>query len=384
GSQAAVRDHQRAGGGSRAHAGADLRRAQPVQPDDADRPRSEACARDPLPRGPVEDHRAPAHAVRPGIQRGHADLGVCSVVEGHGRRGCADCRGPVRPDRGRGGADRMKSGFDANVPVRKPRTAIGRVLTELTTEPPAEPPVAPNGAEAAAGAEHVATADPGGPLGARAPERRFAPVNRIQPVLEPAADAAVQPVAVPAEPKPPAPESVKPEPVRVLSARERIAALRERLAATARPPVEEVEPARMAAAVREVIDELRARLDNAIQERTRLAEELEEVRAALARAQAEIERERAARAAAEARAEERARIADEAVAEAEAVAAERDQVLAELAERRRLDEEQAAVLAQVEAALDQRDAEKAALTQELERVRALVAAREAEVADLQS
>src|SRR5690606_40868619 len=114
--------------------------------------------------------------------------------------------------------------------------------------------------------------------------------------------------------------------------------------ATARPPVEEVEPARMAAAVREVIDELRARLDNAIQERTRLAEELEEVRAALARAQAEIERERAARAAAEARAEERARIADEAVAEAEAVAAERDQVLAELAERRRLDEEQAAVL----------------------------------------
>ena len=41
----------------------------------------------------------------------------------------------------------MKSGFDANVPVRKPRTAIGRVLTELTTEPEADQPAAPDGTD---------------------------------------------------------------------------------------------------------------------------------------------------------------------------------------------------------------------------------------------
>jgi len=279
----------------------------------------------------------------------------------------------------------MKSGFEANVPVRKPRTAIGRVLTELTAEPEADQPQATNGADAAVVTRSAEPDGQAAPLAPRAPDRHAAPVNRIQSVLmESVPEVAVRPAAAPIEPKPPAVESTRSEPSRLVSARERIAALRERLAAATRPPVEELEPARTAAAVREVVDELRARLENAIQERTRLAEELEEVRSALARAEAEIARERAARMAAEARAEERARIADDAVAEAEAVAAERDQVLAELAERRRLDEEQAAVLAQAEAALDQRDAEKAALTRELERVRALVAAREAEVADLQS
>ncbi len=275
----------------------------------------------------------------------------------------------------------MKSGFDANVPIRKPRTAIGRVLTELTTEPEAEQPETPVGTDGAAVKDGAEAAGPDAPWPVRAPERRAAPVNRIQSVLESVPDVAVRPVPAPVEPKPAPAEDPN---SRLASSRERIAALRERLAAAARPPVEEVEPARTAAAVREVVDELRARLDNAIQERTQLAEELEEMRSALARAEAEVARERAARAAAEARAEERARIADDAVAEAEAVAAERDQVLAELAERRRLDEEQAAVLAEAEAALDQRDAEKAAVARELERVRALVAAGDAVGADLES
>jgi len=279
----------------------------------------------------------------------------------------------------------MKSGFDANVPVRKPRTAIGRVLTELTTESEADAPAAPDRTGAADGAQRAEPAAPVTLRPAREPDRRGGPVNRIQNVLEAVPDVAVRPVATPVEPQPPAAATkANAEASRLASSRERIAALRERLAAAARPPVEEVEPARTAAAVREVVDELRARLESVIQERSQLAEELEEARSALARAEAEVARERKARAAAEARAEERARIADDAVAEAEAVAAERDQVLAELAERRRLDEEQAAVLAEAEAALDQRDAEKAAITRELERTRALVAAREAELADLES
>src|SRR5690606_14233912 len=46
---------------------------------------------------------------------------------------------------------------------------------------------------------------------------------------------------------------------RLASGRERIAALRARLAAVARPPVEDTEPKRTAAAVREVVEDLRAR-----------------------------------------------------------------------------------------------------------------------------
>src|SRR5207244_3453967 len=76
----------------------------------------------------------------------------------------------------------------------------------------------------------------------------------------------------------------------------------------------------------------------------------EEVRAALGRGDAELKKERRARAALEAQAEERRRIAEEAVAEAEALAAERDQVLEEIAGLRGL-EDQAALLQEAEAEL---------------------------------
>src|SRR5947209_15812106 len=58
---------------------------------------------------------------------------------------------------------------------------------------------------------------------------------------------------------------------------------------------------------RSLIEAMRARLESAIEERTRLAGELDEVRAALARGEAELKKERRARAALEAQAEERDR-----------------------------------------------------------------------------
>ena len=197
-------------------------------------------------------------------------------------------------------------GFDANVPVRKPRP-ISRVLSELT-----------------AGSQNG------------------------KPPTEPVALATTSDVtAPPATPK----QSLSPPRVaRGNSGRERTAALRERLAATARGSAGEAEPQQTAAAVRELIEVLRAKLESAIEERSRLAGELDEARAALARGEAELKKERRARASLEAQAEERRRIADEAVAEAEALAAERDQVLEEIAGLRRL-EEQAVLLQEAEAEL---------------------------------
>jgi hypothetical protein len=102
--------------------------------------------------------------------------------------------------------------------------------------------------------------------------------------------------------------------------------------------------------VRELIELLRAKLESAIEERSRLAGELDEARAALARGEADLKKERRARASFEAQAEERQRIADEAVTEAEALAAERDQVLEEIAGLRGL-EDRAALLQEAEAEL---------------------------------
>jgi len=202
----------------------------------------------------------------------------------------------------------VTTGFDANVPARKPRT-ISRVLTELTSSPP-DPLSVPS--------------SPPDPLSLR--ERGHEP----------------QDVAPPA-PKP------GPRVTRGNNGKERAASLRERLAMTAHASGA-AEPEQTAARVRELIEGMRARLESSIEERTRLAGELEEARAALGRGEAELKKERRARAALEAQAEERRRIAEEAVAEAEALAAERDQVLEEIAGLRRL-EEQAALLQEAEAEL---------------------------------
>ena len=194
----------------------------------------------------------------------------------------------------------MTTGFDANVPARKPRT-ISRVLTELTADP--------------------------------LPENGNTPAT-IERAAEPP----------PAAPKP------SPRVARGKSGQERTASLRERLAMTAHGGAGVAEPQQTAAAVRELIEAMRARLESSLEERTRLAGELEEARAALARSEAELKKERRARSSLEAQAEERQRIAADAVAEAEALAAERDQVLEEIARLRGL-EDQAALLQEAEAEL---------------------------------
>lgn len=201
----------------------------------------------------------------------------------------------------------MTTGFDANVPARKPRM-ISRVLTELT--------------------------------GRAVPENGNPPATIELAAALPAPDV----TAPPAAPKPSS------RVARGKSGQERTASLRKRLAMTAHGSAGAAEPQQTAAAVRELIEAMRARLESAIEERTKLTGELEEARAALGRAEAELKKERRARAALEAQAEERRRIAEEAVAEAEALAAERDQVLEEIAGLRGL-EDQAALLQEAEAEL---------------------------------
>ena len=220
----------------------------------------------------------------------------------------------------------MTRGFEANVPARKPRT-ISRVISELTAGP-------------AAGAEdskHLPAVDEGA----------LARDLSASGFMRQGADDIVH-TPTPAEVAPAAP--VK-RTARVESGgRERIAKLRDRLAVTAHVPTGAAEPKQTAAAVRDMIEALRTRLEAAIEDRSRLAAELEDARAAAARGEAELRRERKARASLEAQAEERRRIADDAVAEAEALAAERDQVLEEIAELRRL-EDQGSLLQEAEAAL---------------------------------
>jgi chromosome segregation protein len=201
----------------------------------------------------------------------------------------------------------VTTGFDANVPARKPRT-ISRVLTELTAVPESPPP------------------------------------DGLPATIELAVG---PPPAVPKQSAPVPPVSPVP---RKKSGRERAASLRERLALSAHGSAGVTEPQQTAAAVRDLIEGMRARLESTLEERTRLAAELEEARAALARTEAELKKERRARGSLEAQAEERRRIADEAVAEAEALAAERDQVLEEIAGLRGL-ENHAALLQEAEAEL---------------------------------
>ena len=254
----------------------------------------------------------------------------------------------------------MTGGFQANVPVRKPRTKIARVISELTSGPPEGAPPHGDRPEEAAPPARDAVAD--------TRERRSAEVL--------AAALVARPSVAPPTKMPPAASPVS-------DAREQIARLKERLAAAqARTGV--IEPKRTAAAVREVVDGLRDRLEASARERSELTEALAEARATLARTVTELERERRAREAFEAQAEERRRIADDAVAEAEALAAERDQVLGELAQHRRLEGEQTSLLTQVEAALAQRDAEREAAARELAEARDMANLRTAEIADLEA
>lgn len=256
----------------------------------------------------------------------------------------------------------MTSGFDANVPARKPRTRIGRVISELTSG--AEDSLEDHG-------DAVVIEDAGSGFAERRDDRdaraRGDAAQRGGSQDHPtraSTDARVNGGAP------------------AMHGRERIARLRERLAAAAHPPSGAAEPKRTAEAVREVVDGLRERLEASIEERAQLVAALEEARGALARAEADLRKERQARKALEEQAEERQRIADEAVAEAEALAAERDQVLGELADRRRLEGEQTNFLAEVEAALAQRDAEREAAARQIAEAQELADLRASESADL--
>jgi hypothetical protein len=284
----------------------------------------------------------------------------------------------------------MRSRFNDNVPARKPRTKIGRVLTELASDPEPTPPFEAEEAVDSVPSER----DPVGRPEAAEPQ----PDHTFPLPLEsgPEADGEPEPASprisrTPApsrnatRPEPAAPTATRtPEPSRLVSGRERIAALRERLALSADRPEPTAEPGRTAAAVREVVGELRSRLEAAIQERLELSTALEDTRAELSRATGELERERKARQVAEGRARERAAIADEAVAEVEALAAERDQLLAEIGEQRRLEEEQSTLMAEVEATLARRDAERASEFDELAELRSTLDARAVDLADLES
>lgn len=277
----------------------------------------------------------------------------------------------------------MTSGFDANVPARKPRTRISRVISELTSNPQdgaedhEESAVAEDATQAsldAGDAQADVQAD------ARADGQADAKGNSTSD----AAPAANAPVARAVEPSPPPPQDTPKAESPAWSGREQIARLRERLAATDHAWPSSAEPKRTATAVREVVDGLRERVEASVRERSELAEALEEARAALARTGVDLQKERRAREALEAQADERRRIADDAVAEAEALAAERDQVLGELAEHRRVEEEQTGLLTEVEAVISQRDAERKSAARELAEARDLVDLRAAEVADLET
>lgn len=281
----------------------------------------------------------------------------------------------------------MKSGFNANVPARKPRTRIGKMLTELTSdaeENETGAPEAPSSASPdvqpdvqAASAAEVETESLPATIATTAPARS-APSDSPVPKAEAEEVRTEEPRTRRKEAGPTQSQQ------RMAAGHDRVNSLRERLAAAARAPVAGAEPKRTAAAVLEVVEDLRARLDAAIQERSEMAETLDGVRAQLVRAETELDKERKLRGAVEARREESGRIAEEAVAEAEALAAERDQVLSELAEQRRLDDEQADLLVEAEELIAQRDAERAAAAQESAELRAQLETRSVEIADLES
>jgi chromosome segregation ATPase len=250
------------------------------------------------------------------------------------------------------------SGFNANVAARKPRTGIARVISDMASRP--------------------LDGDEGGAFSSEATpvveERQATPVVPIRPPVAEVATASL-PASAPASASAPA---------RAPGAREQVERLRERLAAASRPATGEVEPQRTAAAVRERIEGLRTQLESTVRERSDLARTLEEARTALAKAEVELRKERKTRAAVEVQSEERQRIADDAVAEAEALAAERDQVLADLAVHRRLESEQSALLLEAEAVLGRRDAEKSLAAKQLAEARELLDLRTADLADVEA
>jgi chromosome segregation ATPase len=253
----------------------------------------------------------------------------------------------------------VRSAFETSVPARKPKTQIGRVLTELTTQPAA-----------------IESVDDEAP--AHSGQNGNETPTAADETAEPSVSRAAEPIAIPREP------AVVQDATRVSTEWERLAALRKRLELAAQPPSLGTEPQHTAAAVRKHIDELRARAEGAVRERGELAKALEETRNALARAEAELEQERTIRRRIEAQAAEREQVALDAVAEAEALAGERDMVLSELAERHRLQSEERGLLAEAETALNRHRAANDAASRELADARHLLDLRATEISELET
>ena len=253
----------------------------------------------------------------------------------------------------------MRSAFETSVSARKPKTQISRVLTEMTGQP-------------AAATESV---------------EDIGIYHSVQNGLETPAvttETEAAPEAQAADPVVLRESAAAQDAARVSSEWDRLAALRKRLELAAQPPTVSTEPQHTAAAVRKHIEELRARAEGAVRDRAELAKTLEETRNALARAEAELEQERKTRRQIEAQAAEREQVAIEAVAEAEALAGERDLVLGELAERRRLQGEERGLLSDAEAALNRHRAANEAAARELADARHLLDLRATEISDLES
>ncbi|AKU92216.1 hypothetical protein [Vulgatibacter incomptus] len=171
----------------------------------------------------------------------------------------------------------------------------------------------------------------------------------------------------------------------VREGRARIEELRGRLMAAQEPkPAPLLPPGGAAAAVRNAVTDLRARLAAAVSERDTIAKTLEATRDDLRRVSQELTERTKALAAAETVAAERARVAEELVAEAEALAEERDQALSRILELKSLDEQQLRLLADAERALAERDQRLERGAYEATELLGLVDAQAIELEELQA
>src|SRR5467141_75260 len=102
------------------------------------------------------------HAVRAGLERRPAHQCLRPIVQGSQGHRRPYHRDDARAGRARDGEERVTTGFDANVPARKPRT-ISRVLSELTSSPPDPLSVPERGNEKPATIELTAEPQPAAP-----------------------------------------------------------------------------------------------------------------------------------------------------------------------------------------------------------------------------
>lgn len=254
----------------------------------------------------------------------------------------------------------MKSAFDANVPKRKPRTRLGTMLADIEVpEAEADPRPTPEVEaipEAEANPTQVRTAEPKVDAARAEP----APAQAVVAAKAQAPRTVVAAKALAPAPKRVAaarPSRAVPGGEVVQAGRDRLEALRQRLAVAERVRQPALEPALTADRVRDTVAQLKSRLDEVLTERKGLLTGLEQARQALATAVTDVERERSDRSSADSLAEERGRVADALMAESEALADERDQALARISDLKLLDEEQSAVLQQMEEGLAQRTEE---------------------------